>query len=86
MIHRMVAIALDVANLAIKKMHLDPATAGAHVTGGIFDLIGNRSRELNSLLDGRHDSSFGHYQAIEGAKLGGVKWDVLLSKSEIGSG
>src|SRR5262249_19078741 len=44
-IDRMVAIALDVANLAVKEVHLDPAATGAHVAGGAFHLVGNAARQ-----------------------------------------
>ena len=37
-VDRMVRIAFDVADLAVAQMHVDAATAGAHVAGGLLDL------------------------------------------------
>ena len=39
MIYRMIAVAFDIADAAIFQMDFDPAAAGAHVAGGVFDLV-----------------------------------------------
>jgi len=39
LVHRMIAIALDVFDCSVLEIHLDATAAGAHVTGGRFDLI-----------------------------------------------
>jgi hypothetical protein len=41
----MIAIALDVANLAIADVHIDAATAGAHVASGLANLVADRLRQ-----------------------------------------
>ena len=46
LVHRMGLVALDVANAAILQMHLDAATAGAHVAGGRLDLVRYRWRQI----------------------------------------
>ena len=45
LVDRMVAIAFDVADLAVLQVHIDTATAGAHVAGGLADFITNRLRQ-----------------------------------------
>lgn len=39
LVHWMIAVTIDVDNLSIFQMHFDAAAAGAHVTGGGFDLV-----------------------------------------------
>jgi hypothetical protein len=46
LVHRMVAIALDVANATVFQVNLDAATASAHVAGGMRDPIGTGSMEI----------------------------------------
>src|ERR1700730_14198270 len=46
LVHGMVAIALDVADLAVLEEHADAAAAGAHVAGGGLDLVGGRHGEM----------------------------------------
>ena len=41
-VHRMPAIAFDVADAAVAQADFDAAAAGAHVAGGVLDLIGDR--------------------------------------------
>jgi hypothetical protein len=41
-IDRMVAIALDVTDLTVRNVDVDPAPAGAHVTRGLADFVGDR--------------------------------------------
>ena len=41
-VDRVVAIALDVADAAVLQMNFDAAAAGAHVAGGVLDLVGHR--------------------------------------------
>ena len=40
-IDRVIAIAFDISDLAVFKMHANAATARAHVTGCFLDLIAN---------------------------------------------
>ena len=42
----MVAVALDVADLAVLEEHADAAAAGAHVAGGGLDLVGRVDRQV----------------------------------------
>ena len=39
LVHRMIAIAFDIANGSVFEIDFDPAAAGAHVTGGRFRLV-----------------------------------------------
>ena len=50
LVHRMITIALDVADTAVQQVNLNPAAAGAHVTGGFLDLVGNLRRQLDLWL------------------------------------
>ena len=47
LVDRVVAVALDVANLAVLQVHLDAATAGAHVAGRGLDLVVHRRRQID---------------------------------------
>jgi hypothetical protein len=38
----MIAVALDVSNFTRFHMHIDPAAAGTHVTGGAANLVTDR--------------------------------------------
>ena len=38
-VHWVIAVAINISNLAIFQMHFDAATAGAHVASGCFDLV-----------------------------------------------
>ena len=62
LVHGMVAVALDVADLAVLEEHADAAAAGAHVAGGGLDLVGRRHREgdlgLARLREGLHQLAF----------------------------
>ena len=49
-IDRVMAIALNVPDPAILQMDFDPAAAGAHITGGVFDLVGYFWRGVDDLL------------------------------------
>ena len=46
-VDRVVAVALDIAQRAVLQMDFDAAAAGAHVAGGIGDLIADRLRILD---------------------------------------
>ena len=46
-IHRVITIALNIANLAIAQMHIDAATAGAHIAGRLLDLVADFWRRIN---------------------------------------
>ena len=48
-VHRMVGIAVDVADGAVLEMHPDPAAAGAHVAGGRHHLVGHLGRGVDPL-------------------------------------
>src|SRR5437868_13040824 len=50
MIDRVARVALDVADAAVLQMHFDAAAAGAHVAGGVFDLVGDFRRGVDRLL------------------------------------
>ena len=39
LVDRVIAVAFDVGDLTVLQMHIDPAAAGAHVAGGLFDLV-----------------------------------------------
>ena len=45
LVDRMIAVAVDVADLAVLQVHPNAATAGAHVTGGGLDFVGGRLRQ-----------------------------------------
>ena len=42
LVHGVVAIALDIANLTVLQMYFDAAAAGTHVAGGTLDFVGGR--------------------------------------------
>ncbi len=44
-VHRMGAVAFDVAETAVLEVHPDPAAAGAHVAGAADDLVGDDGRQ-----------------------------------------
>src|SRR5439155_4528384 len=46
-VHRMVAVAFDITNAAIRQMNLNPATALAHVAGRVLDLVRNLWRGID---------------------------------------
>ena len=50
LVDRMIAVALDVADLAVFQVDLDPATAGAHVAGRGLDLVGRRHGEVDPIV------------------------------------
>ena len=52
LVHRVVAVALDIANRTVQQVHLDAALAGAHVAGGEFDLIVDSGRGVDLLRGG----------------------------------
>ncbi len=49
LIERMVRIAVDVAHLAVAQMHANAAAAGAHVAGGLLDLLNGTGRGRRGL-------------------------------------
>ena len=49
-IDRMVAVAFDVADLAVLDVHVDAAAAGAHVAGRLADLVGNGPGQRDARL------------------------------------
>ena len=51
-IDRMVAVALDVADLAAGDMHVDPAAAGAHVAGRLADFVRHAWRGVDAIAFG----------------------------------
>ncbi len=65
----MVPVALDIADLAAFDVHVDAAATGAHVAGGLADLVGNGGREVDlGLIHRGLSSSFlakaGHGRAV----------------------
>ena len=62
LVHGVVAVALDVADLAVLEEHADAAAAGAHVAGGGLDLVGRRHRDIDlglaHLREGLHQLAF----------------------------
>ena len=54
LVHRVIAIALDIRDLAILHVHVDAAAAGAHVAGGLAHLVGNVGRSVDMWLMMRH--------------------------------
>ncbi len=57
LVHRVIAVALNIAYAARAQMHVDAAAAGAHVAGGLAHLIRNGGRQRNMRL--------GHLEAPE---------------------
>ena len=57
LVHRMVAVALDVADLAVTKMNIDAAAAGAHVAGRLPDLVTDMGGGVDLRLNGHVWSS-----------------------------
>ncbi len=53
-VDRVVGVALDVADLTILYVDVDAATAGAHVAGGLADLIGHDGRGVEAVVFARH--------------------------------
>ena len=52
LVHRVVAVAFDVADAAVLQVHLDAAAAGAHVAGRGRDLVVHLRRIVDRLLVG----------------------------------
>jgi hypothetical protein len=50
LIDRMIAVALDVTDLAVLDVHIDAATAGAHIAGRFSDLVGDRPMQSDTGL------------------------------------
>ncbi len=48
-VHRVVLVAVDVADLAVLDVHVDAAPAGAHVAGRFRDAVGDRRRGLDAV-------------------------------------
>ena len=44
LVYRMIAVALDIGNLAVLHVHIDAAATGAHVASGFAHLIGDFRR------------------------------------------
>ena len=57
LVHRMVTVALDITDLAIAHMHIDAATAGAHVACGLPDLVTNGGGGIDIWFDAHSLSS-----------------------------
>ena len=51
---RMVAVALDIGDLALLHMHVDAAATGAHVAGGLANLVRDLGRQIKRRLGVRH--------------------------------
>src|SRR5690606_9128367 len=47
-IDRVVAITLDIADLAVLEVDIDPAPAGAQIAGPLANLVRNRPGKLNT--------------------------------------
>ena len=47
LVHRMAAVALDVANLAVLEMNFDATAAGAHVAGRLGNFVTNARRGVD---------------------------------------
>src|SRR5262245_57188159 len=47
-VYGMIAVALDVADLAVLQEHADAAAAGTHVAGGCLDLVGGGARQVRA--------------------------------------
>ena len=58
LVHRMVTVALDIADLAIAHMHIDAATAGAHVACGLPDLVTDGGGGIDIRFDAHSLSSW----------------------------
>ena len=50
LVDRVIPVALDVPDLTIFQVDLDPATAGAHVAGGCLDFITRAGVQFNNWL------------------------------------
>jgi len=50
LVHRMVAVALDVADAPVLQVHFDAAAAGAHVAGGGLHRVARRRRGVDGRL------------------------------------
>ena len=57
LVHRMVAVALDVTDLAVTKMNIYAAAAGAHVAGRLPDLVTDMGGGVDLRLNGHVWSS-----------------------------
>jgi hypothetical protein len=53
-VDRVIAVAININNLAVFQMHFDAATAGAHVTCGGFDFVPVFGRCVDLRLNGGH--------------------------------
>src|SRR5690606_23607968 len=49
LVHRVVAVSFDVADAAVLQAHVDAAAAGAHVAGGLLDLVRDLRRRVDLL-------------------------------------
>ena len=54
-VHRMVAVAFDIGDFPVLHVHVDPAPAGAHVAGGLADLVRHLGAQIQAGL--RHPVS-----------------------------
>ena len=52
LVHRMIGVAVDIGDRAVFQIHLDAATAGAHVASRGLDLVPGLGRSV--------DGGFGH--------------------------
>jgi len=61
-IDRVIAVTLDIADLRLAvfagaQMHIDAAAAGAHVAGGLSDVVGHMRRKVHSVPVSIHRTS-----------------------------
>ena len=57
LIHRMIAVAFDIADLAVTKMNIDAAATGTHVAGRLPDLVTDMGGGVDLRLNGHVWSS-----------------------------
>jgi len=67
----MVFVALDVGNLAFFHVNVDPAAAGAHVTCGFTNLVGNLGRCVQYGLVFGHLSNLSRLGDLSADQAGG---------------
>src|SRR3546814_3013310 len=69
LVHRMVGIALQIADLAVLEVDVDAAAAGAHVAGGLLDLVGNFRAGVDVLASSLQWAP-GHRSSLSDAPVG----------------
>src|SRR3546814_19130507 len=65
----MVGIALQIADLAVLEVDVDAAAAGAHVAGGLLDLVGNFRAGVDVLASSLQWAP-GHRSSLSDAPVG----------------